>query len=215
MTYLQLVNSVLRRLRENEVDTVAETSYSALIGDFVNDAKQLVEDSHSWSSLRTSIEFDTVAGTSVYALTGSGQDVEVREAMNITSKNVLRTRNRSYMNKYYKLGDESSGPPAEFAFNGVNDSGDITVQVYPKPDAIYTLFFDAFVRQDDLASDATRLKVPYNPVLQLALGMALRERGETGGQSAVEQFSLADASLSDAIAFDANKYQEDTTYTAV
>lgn len=215
MTYLELVNSVLRRLRESQVDTVAETSYSALIGDFVNDAKQLVEDSHSWSSLRTSIEFDTVAGTSVYALTGSGQDVEVREAMNTTSKNVLRTRNRSYMNKYYKLGDEASGPPAEFAFNGVNDSGDITVQVYPKPDAIYTLFFDAFVRQDDLASDATRLKVPYNPVLQLALGMALRERGETGGQSAVEQFSLADASLSDAIAFDANKYQEDTTYTAV
>ena len=41
MTYLQLVNSVLRRLRENEVDTVAETSYSALIGDFVNDAKQI------------------------------------------------------------------------------------------------------------------------------------------------------------------------------
>ena len=41
MTYLQLVNSVLRRLRENEVDTVPETSYSVLIGDFVNDAKQL------------------------------------------------------------------------------------------------------------------------------------------------------------------------------
>lgn len=215
MTYLQLVNSVLRRLRESQVDTVAETSYSALIGDFVNDAKQLVEDAHSWSALRTSIEFDTVAGTSVYALGGSGQDVEVREAMNTSSKGMLRARNRTYMNRYYKTGSEASGTPAEFAFNGVDNNGDITVQVYPKPDAIYTLFFDAFVRQSDLTEDATRLKVPYNPVLQLALGMALRERGETGGQSAVEQFSIADSTLSDAIAFDANKYQEDTTYVAV
>ena len=45
--------------------------------------------------------------------------------------------------------------------------------------------------------------------------MALRERGETGGQSAAEQFAIADAVLSDAVAFDANKYEEDTLFTAV
>ena len=37
MTYLQLVNSVLRRLREEEVSTVSQNSYSKLIGEFVND----------------------------------------------------------------------------------------------------------------------------------------------------------------------------------
>jgi len=215
MTYLQLVNSVLRRLRENEVDTVAETSYSALIGDFVNDAKQIVEDAHSWSALRTAIEFDTVNGTSTYALTGSGQDVEVREAMNVTNKIRLRSRNRTYMNTYYKIGEPASGAPFEFAFNGADSNGDITVQVYPQPDGIYELYFDSFVRQADLTADATRLKVPHNPVLQLALAMALRERGETGGQSATEQFAIADTVLSDAVAFDANKYGEDTTYVAV
>ena len=31
MTYLQLVNSVLRRLREDEVDTVSANSYSKLM----------------------------------------------------------------------------------------------------------------------------------------------------------------------------------------
>lgn len=215
MTYLQLVNSVLRRLREAEVDTVAETSYSALIGDFVNDAKQIVEDAHSWSALRTAIEFDTVDGTSVYALTSSGQDVEVREALNITSKQRLHAKNRTYMNRYYRIGEVGSGAPTQFAFNGADSNGDITVQLYPQPDSIYTLYFDAFVRQPDLTEDATRLKVPHNPVVQLALGMALRERGETGGQSAAEQFALADSFLSDAIAFDANKYSEDTTYVAV
>ena len=40
MTYLQLVNSVLRRLRENEVDSVNQNNYSKLIGEFVNDAKR-------------------------------------------------------------------------------------------------------------------------------------------------------------------------------
>tara|TARA_R110000823_G_scaffold212036_3_gene342252 strand:- start:1504 stop:2151 length:648 start_codon:yes stop_codon:yes gene_type:complete len=215
MTYLELVNSVLRRLRENQVDTVAETSYSVLIGDFVNDSKQIVEDSHSWSALRTAIEFNTVSGTSVYALTGSGQDVEVREALNITSKLQLNARNRSYMNKYYRIGEPASGAPNEFAFNGTDDNGDITVQVYPQPNDIFTIYFDSFVRQADLTEDATRLKVPHNPVLQLALAMALRERGETGGQSAAEQFAIADTVLSDAVAFDANKYGEDTTYIAV
>ena len=215
MTYLELVNSVLRRLRETQVDTVAETSYSALIGDFVNDAKQIVEDAHSWSALRTAVEFDTVDGTSVYALTGAGQDVEVREALNITSNQRLYTKNRTYMNKYYRIGTAATGTPTEFAFNGTDNNGDITVQVYPQPDNIYELYFDSFVRQPMLTQDATRIKVPYNPVLQLALAMALRERGETGGQSAAEQFAIADAVLSDAVAFDANKYQEDTTYVAV
>ena len=43
MTYLDLVNNVLRRLREDEVSSVSESSYSKLVGDFVNDAKQFVE----------------------------------------------------------------------------------------------------------------------------------------------------------------------------
>tara|TARA_R100001369_G_scaffold92011_2_gene135103 strand:- start:617 stop:1264 length:648 start_codon:yes stop_codon:yes gene_type:complete len=215
MTYLQLVNSVLRRLRENEVETIPETSYSVLIGDFVNDSKQFVEDSHSWSALRTSIEFNTTSGTSIYALTGAGQDVEVREAMNITGKGVLSASNRSRMNKRYKLTTALSSSPTEFAFTGTDSNGDITVQVYPNPDAVYLLFFDAFVRQVNLTADADVLKVPFNPVLQMALGMALRERGETGGQSAAEQFALADAALSDAVAFDANKYSEDTTFMVV
>ena len=38
--YVQLVNSVLRRLRENEVTTVQSDNYSKLIGDLVNDERQ-------------------------------------------------------------------------------------------------------------------------------------------------------------------------------
>jgi hypothetical protein len=71
MTYLQLVNSVLRRLREDEVTTVGQTSYSKLIGEFVNDAKRTVEDSYDWTALRTTLTVSTTTDTFNYVLTGS------------------------------------------------------------------------------------------------------------------------------------------------
>ena len=39
MTYLNLVNGVLRRLREDEVSNVSESTYSKMVGDYVNDGK--------------------------------------------------------------------------------------------------------------------------------------------------------------------------------
>jgi hypothetical protein len=59
MTYLQLVNSVLRRLREDEVSSVSQNSYSKLIGEFVNDAKRSVEDAYDWTALRTTLTVTT------------------------------------------------------------------------------------------------------------------------------------------------------------
>ena len=42
MTYLNLVNNVLRRMREEEVASVSSNTYSKMVGDFVNDAKRAV-----------------------------------------------------------------------------------------------------------------------------------------------------------------------------
>jgi len=62
MTYLELVNDVLVRLRETAVSTVSETSYSSLIGKFVNDAKRQIEDAYAWNVLGTTITLSTTAG---------------------------------------------------------------------------------------------------------------------------------------------------------
>jgi hypothetical protein len=51
MTYLELVNDVLVRLREPTVSTVIQTAYSSLIGKFINDAKRQVEDAFAWNVL--------------------------------------------------------------------------------------------------------------------------------------------------------------------
>jgi len=85
MTYLELVNDVLIRLREPTVATVTATSYSTLIGKFVNDAKRQIEDAFSWNILGTTITITTSAGTYSYALTGSGQKFQVIDVLNTTS----------------------------------------------------------------------------------------------------------------------------------
>ena len=74
-TYLQLVNNVLVRLRENEVSSVSDTPYSSLIGVFVNDAKREVENAAMWQALNQTIVVNTVAGTRNYSITGSGSTI--------------------------------------------------------------------------------------------------------------------------------------------
>ena len=59
MTYLNLMNNVLRRLREEEVTTVNESTYSKMVGDFINDAKTTVEQSYDWSALRKTVVINT------------------------------------------------------------------------------------------------------------------------------------------------------------
>lgn len=65
-SYLQLVNDVLVRMRETPVSSVQQSSYSALIGALVNDAKREVEDSWQWSSLLDYLTFNCIAGISSY-----------------------------------------------------------------------------------------------------------------------------------------------------
>ena len=49
MTYLQLVNKVLVRLREDQVTSVASNDYSLLVGEFVAQAASEVEDAWNWA----------------------------------------------------------------------------------------------------------------------------------------------------------------------
>jgi len=212
MTYLDLINNVLRRLREDTVTTVNETDYSSLIGDLVNDAKKIVENSFDWTALRDSITVNTVSGTDTYSLTGSGDLAVVKDVMNTTSKRFMHLRSKEYFNNVNYNTTPITGSPDYFTFVGVDSNRDLEIQVYPQPDAIYALRFDVAKPQTDLSSDSDTLSVPTNPVIQLAYAMALRERGETGGQSAAEQFAVASTALSDAISFDANRYPSELTF---
>jgi len=74
-TYLDVVNTVLRRLREPVVSSVNDTDYSAMLGVFVNDAKREVEDAYDWNALSTTLTAVTTADVFNYVLVGSNSSI--------------------------------------------------------------------------------------------------------------------------------------------
>jgi hypothetical protein len=209
MTYLELVNDVLVRLRESTVSTVGETTYSSLIGKFVNDAKRQIEDSYNWNCLAQTITVTTTSGTSSYALTGAGQKFRVNDALNTTSLIGLRNIEFVDMNRKLNLGAPSQSIPSEFCFSGVDGNGDTKVDLFPVPSGAFTLLFDLTIPQAALSADGTSVKVLDYLVTQSAYARALIERGEDGGTNSAEAYALFRGMLSDAIALESTRYPED------
>jgi len=215
MTYLELVNDVLIRLREPTVTTVTATSYSTLIGKFVNDAKRQIEDAFSWNILGTTITITTSAGTYSYALTGSGQKFQVIDVLNTTSNIGMKNIDFASMNRKQNFSTPVSGIPSEYAFDGVNGSYDTKVNIYPRPDGVYTIPFSLSVPQATLTLDQTVVLVPDVLVVQNAYARALVERGEDGGLSSSEAFLLYKSMLSDYIALEGTRYPENQEFVAI
>jgi len=212
VTYLNLVNNVLRRLREDEVSSVQSTTYSKMAGDFVNDAKKIVEDAWDWSALRTTLTVTTTSGIFNYVLTGSQNKIKVLDVVNDTSNTFMEYQTSHWFNDKYLNQNPVSGSPEYYTYNGVNSSGDTQVDVYPKPDGVYDLRFNCILRNAELSNDTDVLFIPSQPVIHMAIALLARERGETGGISAPEYFGIADKYLSDAIALDAQKHPEETIW---
>ncbi len=215
MTYLQLINNVLIRLRETQVSTNNETTYSTLIGLFVNDAKRQIEDAFNWNVLGTTVTLTTVSATYIYSMTGAGQKFQVQDAINTTSNIGLQNISFVEMNRYQNLVPTTNGLPQYYAFNGVDASGDTKVELYPRPDGVYSIPFSLTVPQATLASDGTSVLVPDTLVVQNAYARALVERGEDGGLSSSEAYQLYRAMLSDQIALEGTRYPENKEFVAV
>jgi hypothetical protein len=218
------MNNVLRRLREEEVTTVNENTYSKMVGDFINDAKTLVEQAADWSALRTrESSFVTSADDNIYSLAGSGDDVKIMSVYNTTSANevLYQTKdwfnNESYINESLAIASKGGliGSPSYYTFDGVDANGDTQVRLYPMPDDAYNLRFVMVRRQADLTNNTDVIKVPSKPVIHLAVALLARERGETGGTSVAEYFQIADKYLSDAIAIDAAKHPEEMLFRTI
>jgi len=215
MTYLQLVNSVLRRMRENETTTVQDSpdSYVKLIGEFVNDGRRIVEDAWDWSALRKTITVSTTNDVFSYSITGTNNSFKILDVINDTSNYFMKGVSSYFMNKSYLTQTPATGSPLYYSWNGVDANGNALVDLYPKPDGVYTLRFNIVDRADPFENDTDKLVVPSQPVINYAVALAARERGETGGTSAQELFSIADTTLADAVAFDAARFPSETVWT--
>ena len=219
MTYLELVNAVMRRLRESEVSTVQGTgnsnSYARLIGDFVNEAKSQVEVAWDWSALRSTLTLTTTPNVFNYELNGTQNNFKVLDVWNDSDDIEMQYKSASWFNREFLTATPQTGTPMFYNFNGVSTDRDTQVDIYPIPDAVYDLRFNITQRNLELTEDAETTVLPTRPIILLATAMAIEERGEDGGQQSMNAYSAAQSALADEIALDAARHQEDTIWYSV
>jgi len=214
MTYLELVNNVLKRLRERTVNSVSESTYSELIGVLVNDAKSEVENAWNWSALRNTLTLTTSSGIFNYELNGTGNNFSVMDVVSEEGNFFMDYRTQHDFNQFYLNQTPATGIPRYYNFNGVSSDGDTLVDVYPKPDNTYAIYFNIIQRTADMANNSDSLTVPSQPVLLLAYAKAVEERGEDAGMSSTSAYATAQRVLNDAISQDAQRHTEELDWTA-
>ena len=213
-TYLELVNDVLIRLRENEVSSVSDNNYSKLIGKFVNDAKRQCEDAYNWNALSETLSAVTTADIFNYVLVGSGQRFRVIDVINDTNDYMLELQTTEQMNKLFLIQTSQKDQPRYYNFNGTDSNGDTQVDLYPIPNGVYNLRFNVIKPQVALSANSDKLLIPSEPVIFNALARAMGERGEDGGIASNEAFAMYKQSLSDAISLESGRYLEEAEWTS-
>jgi hypothetical protein len=212
MTFLDLTNDVLVRLREAEVQTISQNAYSKLISKFINDGKRQVEDAWDWNILLTTATVTTSASVSNYVIPNSGTRFKIKRVINQEGDWFLSELNATDMADALRNGAVQLDKPQYFSFKGV-DSGNTKVDLYPVPDAIYNIDFDIIKPQAALVNNNDSMLVPAEPVIFYAFARALAERGEDGGLGSGEAYQLFQQSLADHIAIESSRYTTDTIWT--
>ena len=218
MTYKELINEVLVRLREETVasdwsgainDSATVEDYQKVIGSLVNDAKRSIESYHDWLVLRETKDINTIVGTKNYSL-ASGQEFKVLDVVNNSTGNQLAQVSRTYLNSIMYPTDPT-GEPNYYGFNGADSSNNLKVDLSPIPDAVQTISFDIVKYQDTLTSATTVVKIPHQPIILGAYARAIAERGEDGGTQSSIAAQEAASSLAQAVMMDSGnaKYEND------
>ena len=223
MNYLEMVNEVLVRMREEEVTDVNDPENDPeqrMVCKFVNDARSLVERSHAWNALRKLWVIDLRHEKYKYRLDGHAEASTiylVRYANGLPLQEVP--------SKWIESKGREMGSPSWFAPSHVSTHA-VELRVYPRPSNKYTgtgnvfeyttaeyneASYPSFGNQlhvyghgqgNRLFKNDDQILVPDDPVMNYALAFSQRERGEAGGQNSAEIFALAKQYLSDAISWD-------------
>lgn len=196
-TQLEIVNDVLRRLRESTVSTVGASDYAALVATFVNDAKAEMEDMWFWTVNETEID-TTITGDSStrdYDLTATTDrsflirltDDNVPMAFDITTSengqlmDIPLKSLREFRNTF-KGTVPAVAAPTRFAIKPDSDGRGYTLELEQASSSTRSWRTYWYAPQADLAvdgtADSTEILLPARPITQLALYYAQYERGE-------------------------------------
>ena len=220
MTYIQIINSVLRRLREDTIDSnwssdlvgaTGPTDYQVMIGDFVNEVKTEVEDAWDWTSLRRIETVATIADQRSYNLPSTSLRTRTLSVQEQSQGSMLQGVPDTWIRKQQYPTPDSSGVPSYFSINGTS-SGLLTAQLSPKPDKVYNIDFYLLDPQDHLTGATDVLLVPSTPVIMGTWARAIAERGEDGGSlSDMAQFQYQQA-LSNNIQQDVGRHTDEVIW---
>jgi len=234
MTYRELINEVLIRLREDTIatdwsgninDSTTITDYQKVIGALVNDSKAFVESKHDWLALRETFTVATVSGTMVYTLgdsdSGAGSNVRILDVINQETGKHLSQVNNEWLNaRSFPSSNIAKGEPTKYALNGSTSvvttrPPDVNVDLYPVPTKAENINFNLIKIQPAMTSATEIITVPTQPVILGAWARAVAERGEDGGTQAGVAAQEAAAMLSQAISIDSgNTEYESEWYVA-
>ena len=219
MTYRELINEVLIRLREDTIltdwsgninDSTTVSEYQKVVGAMINDSKRTVENFHDWLVLRETVNISTVNGTKNYNLS-SGQELKILDSINNATGTQLTQVSRSYLNKQ-KYPTDPTGEPLYYGFNGADSSNNLKIDLSPVPITAETISFDIVKAQGELTAAATVIKVPQKPVVLGAWARAISERGEDGGTQTTIVAEEAMQALKQAIMLDSGNTQYETQW---
>lgn len=200
-TYLQVVQNVLLNLREAQISDLSAT-YSQLIGQFVNQAKEKVEAAWRWKALGTTLTFSTVLNQTAYTLaaaqspavaTSSGNyplataeiltdefnNQSVFDATTAASGGLIRlgrvTREVEYAYNIY-LANQSPVQPNRFSYS--YEGGKAVFSLVGAPTAGRAMRIRMKVPQDEFTLGSEVFLIPTRSVTSFATFLAMEERGE-------------------------------------
>ena len=232
MNYLEMVNEVLVRMREDEITSVKDSDNDAqqkLVCKFVRDAVEFVMGSHTWNAQRRVWSVPLIANKHNYTLPTSGQGAAIYTVRFAETESLLTEANARYLSTKKEI----RGKPAMYT-TAHADAGNMSINLHPTPDDRYPvtgadpseygiaeyaiaeysgtgrgsdtqeLAVFGYAQAAKLVGDSDNIELPHMPVMYYAMAYASRERGELGGQSTAELFALAASYMSDAISWDVN-----------
>ena len=222
-TYRQVLNRVLTALSEDEIDSgVSELTekYHKLLGLFLNQVKEIVEDQHNWRALRDTENVTIAASTNSGTFTNANERSRIYRqyddmggeeralVFDITDSNNpyrLREIDLSDLLRRRTLDTSNGNDPVAFAMDMT--SGTPTLQVWPTPTDERTIAVTLITPQGNLDNDAldTTIKVPSRAIEVGTIWYALEERGEELGVNGVFNQNMFEQILGSAVARDAGE----------
>lgn len=212
-TYLQAINRVLEKIGEEQISAAATSiteTYERLVGSFVQDVKEEIEDAHDWRALRQTLT------TTILANQRSAEIPEANERSRVVR--IAQQNRAEFVPLVFDITDSDDPTPLEemdlaelvyrdtidpdnrndpcyFAID--NTSGDVLeLMVWPRPSTDRTIQSTLVIPQERIENSAldTVIKIPIRPLIVGATWYALEERGEelgTGGLFNEQRFNDA------------------------